>query len=455
MCFAFLSLALIHVLHLLDPRGGSIGFIDLLISLLLLIGLAHIESVFGSQLRFEGKEHTLRSELRSLSRRFEEIEESNASLSRLNSQHVQRSQELEQSARQFHTLFMENPLPMWIIDLRSLGFLEVNRAALREYGFTEAEFRAVSPRGLYPAEDVEAFIQDAARPKPAGGNRTTWRHVHKDGAIADVELTACDLFYAERPARLVIVENVTRKRQLETAERHNVKLEAFAQLAGGFVQQFSTSFIALDEQASRLSKKPAAAGIADDLRHIANAASRAATVSRQLLVLSGKQPIAHEQLDLNETLKQCLAALQPLIEKQIKIRLSTASNLPAISGDSAALQQVILNLVLNAREAMPSGGTLSITTTAVKMDMPPSNFQQADGPAGHFVCLTVADTGSGMAPEVQARLFEPFFTTRSHRKAAGLGLALSRAITQQHSGWIECQSELHAGSQLRVFLPAA
>jgi len=455
VCFAFLSLALIHLLHLLDPRGGGAGFIDLLISLLLLIGLAHIDSVFGSQLRFEGKEQQLKKDLRSMTRRFQELEDANASLYRLNTHHDQRSKELEQSARQFQALFLENPLPMWIFDLRSLNFLEVNRAALREYGFTEAEFMALSPRGLYPAEDVEAFIQDATRPKSAAGNRSIWRHVLKDGNVIDVELTACDLFYSERPARLVVAENVTRKQQLETAERHNLKLEAFTQMAGGFVQQFSTSFIALDEQATRLSKKTSNTEIAEDVRHIANAASRAAAVTKQLLILSGKQPIAQEQLDLNATIRQCLAALQPLIEKHIKIRMATDSNLPAIVGDSAALQQVILNLVLNAREAMPSGGTLSITTSAVKMDNPPSSFQSADAGTTHFACLAIADSGSGMTLEAQARLFEPFFTTRDARKAAGLGLALSRSIVQRHSGWIECQTEPQAGSEFRVYLPAA
>jgi|ERR1041385_7546734 PAS domain S-box-containing protein len=454
VCAAFLSLAVLHVIHLADPRGSGIGFVDVLISALLLIGLAHVESVFSSQACFETKENKLRKELRSVTRRNQDLEEANLTLHELNSQHDQAERELKESARQFRSLFLDNPQPMWIFDLRELRFLEVNKAALREYGFTESEFMALTPRSLHPENDLDAFLQDTARPKPAAGSRSLWQHFHKDGALIDVEVTACDLFYSHRPARLILAQNVTRKQQLEKAQQHEQKLEAFAQMAGGFVQQFTTSFIALDERAGRLLKKHGDAEIADELRHIASAASRAAAVTRQLLTLSGKQHFARESLDLNATVKDSMAALQPLIEKHIKVRIVTAANLPFVPGDSSALQQVILNLVLNARESMPSGGTLTISTTAMKLDEA-GPTQQTIPAARHFACLTVCDTGSGMTPEVQARLFEPFFTTRTARKAAGLGLATSGAIVKQHCGWMEFTTELERGSEFRVFLPAA
>jgi two-component system cell cycle sensor histidine kinase/response regulator CckA len=455
--FSFFCLALIHIIHLVNPRGPGIGFMDLLISLLLLIGLAHIDAVFGREARFEGKESQLRTELRSVTRRAQDFEDANVLLHRLNTQYEQRAQELEESARQFQSLFRDNPQAMWIFDLRSLNFLEVNRAALREYGYTEAEFMALTPRSLHLEPDLETFIQDAARPKPPGSQSSLWQHCLKDGSIIDVEVTACDLFYAQRPARLVLVHNITCKRQLESEQRKNLKLEAFTDMAGGFVQQFSTSFIALDERVNRLVKKQIDPSIADELRQIAAAASRAATVSRQLLTLSGKQHLARESLDLNTATKQCVAALQPLIEKHIKIRLAFASNLPPIEADPAALQQVILNLVLNAREAMPTGGTLTISTSALKVDSGAEQCletERGSDASGHFVCLTIGDTGSGMSQEVQERLFEPFFTTRTARKAAGLGLCLARAMVKQHSGWIDFQTEQNAGSRFSIFLPA-
>src|SRR5207302_1077837 len=159
------------------------------------------------------------------------LEETNRTLLELNARRDRNEEELKESARQFRSLFLDNPQPMWIFDLRSLKFLEINKATLREYAFTEAELMALTPRGLHPAQDLDAFIQDAARPKSSEGARSTWQHYRKDGTVIDVEVTACDLFYAQRPARLVVAQNVSRRRALEKLERQEEKLEALAQMA--------------------------------------------------------------------------------------------------------------------------------------------------------------------------------------------------------------------------------
>src|SRR5437667_6553838 len=214
VCCAFLCLALLHISHLISPRGSGIGMVDLLISVLLLIGLAHFETVFSGQLRSEGSERQLRAELKSITTRNLDLEETNRTLLELNARRDRNEEELKECARQFRSLFFDNPQPMWIFDLRSLKFLEINKAALREYGFTEAEFMALTPRGLHRAEDLDAFIQDAARPKSSEGARGAWQHYRKDGALIDVEVTASDLFYAQRPARLVVAQNVSRRQAL-------------------------------------------------------------------------------------------------------------------------------------------------------------------------------------------------------------------------------------------------
>src|SRR5438874_5585078 len=140
VCAAFFALAVLHVIHLLSPRGSGVGFMDVLVSILLLICFAHLEAVFGGQAHYQTREQQLRSDLRSVTKRNADLEDANRALHELNAERQQREEELKESARQFRALFLDNPQPMWIFDLRSCNFLEVNRAALREYGFTESEF---------------------------------------------------------------------------------------------------------------------------------------------------------------------------------------------------------------------------------------------------------------------------------------------------------------------------
>jgi CheY-like chemotaxis protein len=193
----------------------------------------------------------------------------------------------------------------------------------------------------------------------------------------------------------------------------------------------------------------------EDLRaaanEIAQSGQRAANLTRQLLAFSRKQPIDKRDVDLNDVVRGVSRMLRSLLGEQIEMRLGYAPLPARVRADAGMLDQVILNLVVNARDAMPRGGRISIETSIVDATVPMA--MRAGRQAGRYVCLKVADTGSGISSEHLPHIFEPFFTTKDVGKGTGLGLATTYGIVQQHHGWIAVESELGHGTLFTVFLP--
>jgi signal transduction histidine kinase len=161
-----------------------------------------------------------------------------------------------------------------------------------------------------------------------------------------------------------------------------------------------------------------------------------------------------QSLDLNEFIETETGALLHLLGPAVLLEKNCAARVPSISADPLLVHQILHNLVRNARDAMPEGGSLTLSTAAVRVDDAAAR-QHEEARPGAFVCLMVSDTGCGMTPETQARLFEPFFTTKANGKGTGLGLATVHGLVKQHAGWIQVQSDLGAGSHFTVFFPAA
>ena len=191
----------------------------------------------------------------------------------------------------------------------------------------------------------------------------------------------------------------------------------------------------------------------DGLKQVVAASERAANLTRQLLTFSRKQVLQLQPLVLNEVIVNLTKMLHRVLRENITLQCAYAALLPQVQADTGMIEQVILNLVVNARDAMPQGGQLGVATEQVSFDEARARVNP-EARAGEFVCLRVSDTGTGIAPEVLLHIFEPFYTTKERGKGTGLGLATVFGIVQQHQGWLEVSSQVGKGTTFKVFLPA-
>ncbi len=244
------------------------------------------------------------------------------------------------------------------------------------------------------------------------------------------------------------------RKQIEEQFLQAQKLEAIGRLAGGVAHDFNNLLTLIQGHASSLQGLPGLGEEgADSARQILAAAERAANLTRQLLTFSRKQHMRKTNLDLNDLVNQIAKMFRRVLGEDVSLHLNFASQLPRIHADQTMLEQVIMNLAVNARDAMLYGGDLTISTRAVRIE----EAYVRDHPealAGNFVCLSFLDTGSGIPPELIPRIFEPFFTTKEVGQGTGLGLATVYGIVKQHSGWIEVTSERGRGTCFEIFFPA-
>ena len=347
----------------------------------------------------------------------------------------------------------------YIAALDTGGWLYVSPAYEQIWGRPLADLYA------QPAQWTEAIVPEdrapvfAARELLAEGQeyRVEYRIQRPDGALRWIE----DRSYpirdpSGRTKRAVgIAMDITRRRQLEAQLRQAQKMEAVGQLAGGVAHDFNNVLTVVIGYAQMLLDRGTIPPDAvEPLRQIYNAGTRAANLTRQLLVFSRKQTIQRRVIDLNQIAREISALLRPLIGEPIKLELSLSADPCPAEADASMIEQVIMNLAVNARDAMPKGGTLTIAMEHVTLDAA-APHRHPEARPGAFVCLSVRDTGCGIPPENLPRIFEPFFTTKAAGHGTGLGLAMAFDIVQQHQGWIEVESTVGAGTCFRVLLPAA
>ena len=250
-----------------------------------------------------------------------------------------------------------------------------------------------------------------------------------------------------------------RTAELEAAQeqrRQAYKMEAVGRLAAGIAHDFNNLLTVIQGYASlQLARLPADSDTADSLTHIATAADRAAAITRQLLAFGRKQIMMPQFIDLNARLRELEPILRPLLGAHIALRFDLAPDLPALHADATNLDQVILNLTLNARDALPHDGSIVIRSAlenVTRGHIPTTADTAAPGP---HLRITVADTGVGMDEETARHLFEPFFTTKEVGQGTGMGLAMVQGIAQQHRGWITVETAPRRGTSFHIYLPAA
>jgi len=343
-------------------------------------------------------------------------------------------------------------------------FLRVNRRLCEKLGYTREELLALSFQEITHPADLAADLENVRR--MLAGEIQAYsmekRYIRKDGTPAWIGLTVSLTRDAEGLPKyfISVIEDIEPRRRAEEQEnrlRNQLeqaqKMESVGQLAGGIAHDFNNLLTAIlgycelilnDEKASHRS----------EIEEIKHAGDRAAALTRQLLAFSRKQVLQLELLDLNAVVLNMETMLRRLIGEDVRLMSTLTSEIGRVKADRSQIEQVLLNLSVNARDAMPGGGVLRIETSNVDAAELPG---AADAPnaAGRFVVLTVSDTGCGMDSETQSRVFEPFFTTKPKGKGTGLGLATVYGIVKQSGGFISFSSELQKGTSFRVYLPRA
>ncbi len=335
----------------------------------------------------------------------------------------------------------------------------LNRAARQLIGLAEdAELTSLQIADLVPHPAATSLLDAAvAHTLRAGSWAGEMTLLSRDGETIPVSQVLIAHHGDDgRPAYLAtIIRDMRERRRAEEEQRQSQKMEALGRLAGGIAHDFNNLLTVILGEADML---------LDDLQHddplrasvaqIRQSGSRAATLTRQLLAFSRRQVLQPELIDLNAVIKGMEQLLRRLIGEDIVLTIVLASDLPAIRADPGQIEQVVLNLALNARDAMPEGGQLLIATSVGLLD-PDDARLPAGGQPGPCAVLTVRDTGVGIAPETQVHIFEPFFTTKPRGRGTGLGLATVHGIVRQSGGHVWFASEPGHGTTFTVYLPAA
>lgn len=488
-------------------------------------------------------------------------------------------QALRQSEANSLFLFAHNPLPMWVFERQSLQILQVNDAALRQYGYDRVEFLEMTAGDLHPAEEAPNFLTAFQVANPREQLAGEWHHRKKNGSVIDVEVFLHKIEYSGRAAALVVaqditdrkrteeeklkfftlVENsrdfiavadlrdnveyvnpsgramlgiaaeesvkgthsldyvapadlplvheivlpalysfghwkgelrfrhrqtgqslpmdfvgfqvkdqktgeprfvatvsrdITERRALEQQLQHAQKFEAFGQLAGGIAHDFNNVIGAILGWAE-LGEEQAASNNATleaYFKKIHFQCDRVTALIQQLLAFARRQILEPRSLSLNTTVREVMNLLEKVIGKDIEIKTALADDLSAVRADPTQIEQVLMNLCLNSRDAMPKGGQITIETRNAVFSEEDCR-RTAGFQAGTFAELRVSDTGTGMDATTRERIFEPFFTTKETGKGTGLGLATVYGIVKQHNGFIQVESESGQGSTFRILLP--
>ena len=303
-------------------------------------------------------------------------------------------------------------------------------------------------------EDREVALAFAEAAREQDTFELEYRLIAADGSVRCVrDIISVTRDEEGRPARTRgVIVDVTERRELETRLALAQKLEAVGQLAGGIAHDFNNLLTIASGHARRLVRREELVSARAELSQIITATDRAAELTRQLLAFARRGEGEVVLLDPNETLRTLQPMLRRLLDEDIAFDVSLDEHAPHVLGDPSNLEQIVMNLVLNARDAMPNGGLLSVTTSPAAL--PPPQAAERGVPSGTYLLLRVTDTGTGIDPEVRTHVFEPFYTTKDGN-GTGMGLATVYGLVEQAGGYIEIESQPGAGTTFAVALPAA
>lgn len=365
--------------------------------------------------------------------------------------------ELREAEEQYRLLFHASPHPMWVFDNNTLRFLAVNNAAVRHYGYSSKEFFSMSVTDIRPSGEVERFLQSLERQRKQQSVESyaeLWKHRKKDGTVIDVEISSQPIKFRGIDAQLILAHDVTDRLTLEREFRQAQKMEAIGRLAGGVAHDFNNLLMVISGFTQLIAEKAQAdEKVGKYIPQVLMAVQRASGLTKQLLAFSRKQIQELRVWDLNNVLTDFCKMLTSLIGEDVEMRIRPSSLECAVYFDKGQIEQVVMNLAVNARDAMPDGGVLTIETDRVNLDATHFQKHNTEVKPGEYVMLAITDTGTGMTPSVQSHLFEPFFTTKEVGKGTGLGLSTVYGIVKQCNGYIWVYSEVGKGTTFKIFFP--
>jgi PAS domain S-box-containing protein len=362
--------------------------------------------------------------------------------------------------RNYRQMFDTSPYPMYLCEPDSLAIIEANDAAVAYYGHSRPVLLGKRVTDLCPPEDAEAVVAAIAAAGPVERGRPQ-RQVKHDGTVAAVTVTSHLVSFAGRKARCAVIEDITEREHLERRLRQSERLESLGQLAGGVAHDFNNllgiilgyaALCAADVETA--GNDPACPTLHEDLLQIVSAGNKATALTRQLLAFARADAVAEPRvLDLNAVVADIHKLLARTLGEDVALLLRLADQPCMVRADPGRLEQVLMNLAVNARDAMPAGGTLTIETEPLTVDEHYAAGHPGVQPGRH-IRLQVSDTGSGMSQATLERAFEPFFTTKPTGHGTGLGLATIYGIITQAGGQARIYSEPGHGTTVTALLPA-
>ncbi|MGD0777894.1 MAG: PAS domain S-box protein [Candidatus Solibacter sp.] len=378
---------------------------------------------------------------------------------------------LQASEERYRQITKCVPDLIWATDL-SGRFTYANSAVQRNMGWTAEEFLELTLRDVFTPQvalqataNIDEELKKATAPQYDRSTVTTFEteHLRKDGSSFSVEISGTFLWSDDgKPVGLIgTTRDIAERKRAEEekakllAQFHQAqKMESVGRLAGGVAHDFNNLLTVINGYSQMLLGKLSAGDpLRDSLAEILKAGERAAGLTRQLLAFSRKQVLEPRRLDVNRVVEDMRPMLERLVGEDVEVRIALDPEGGTINADPHQLEQVVMNLVVNARDAMPGVGKLLVETAKVERDESHAR-SHPEARAGRYVMLAVSDTGVGMDEETKSRIFEPFFTTKGVGKGTGLGLSMVQGIVAQSGGYVEVYSEKGTGTTFKIYLPA-
>jgi PAS domain S-box-containing protein len=367
------------------------------------------------------------------------------------------ARELERNYRQ---MFDTSPYPIYLFDADTLEVVAANDAAVQYFGQSRDALLRTHVTELCPADDAPDVQAAIAAAGPVERCRPQ-RHRKNDGTVTEVEITSHVTTFAGRTVRCAVIDDVSERQHLQRRLRQSERLESLGQLAGGIAHDFNNllgiingyAAMSAADVADTAGQDPAWARLHDDLMQIVAAGDRAAGLTRQLLAFARADPVTElTAVDLNAVVADVETLLRRTLGEDITLATRLTEQSAPVLADVGRLEQVLVNLAVNARDAMPNGGTLTIDTDVLTVDEHYVS-QHPEVSTGQYMRLRVSDTGTGMSRETLERAFEPFFTTKPKGRGTGLGLATIYGIITQAGGHAQIYSEPGHGTTVAALLP--
>jgi PAS domain S-box-containing protein len=361
--------------------------------------------------------------------------------------------DLRKSEERFARVFQSNLIAIGIAEMKSGRFIDVNRRCAEFFGYERDELvgRTVFELELWANPDDRERLVAAATPGPVSPMEAAFRRKSGDIRHALVSMESMTLSGMAEPLNMVVLVDLTDHKRLEMQLRQAQKMEAVGRLAGGVAHDFN-NLLGVILGYGELLLREASEAQHSKIDEILKAAHRAAGLTRQLLAFSRKQVVEPKVLDLNVLLSNLAKMLGRLIGEDVALSIVPGADLGPVKADPGQVEQVVMNLSVNARDAMADGGMLRIETANVELDAPQA-AQHPPMTPGRYVMLAVSDSGCGIETEILPKIFEPFFTTKGQGRGTGLGLAMVYGIVKQAGGFVWVYSEVGRGTTFKIYLP--